>query len=188
MRRVGAGVFGGAVLLGGISAQAAVPPLVQLPDRQLQTRSANMLGNELLRRNATAPIILRVRELTSKYLSGGSDKDFSPQVQVAVAEAPPLLGPGIECRSLRLRLDLAFPTNWLPALVIDGPWCLTQTGWQATTLRVSGAIPKVVQPLPWDNHGQETTTLVVTPTQGQGAALDPLGAAPPDPQQKVSKG
>ena len=166
MSRIGPiGVF--VVLSAAISARAAVPPLAQLPDRQLETRSATILGTELLRRNATPRIILRVRELTGKYLSGGSDRDFSPQVQVAVTAAPPLIGPASTCRSLHLRLDLAFPSNWLPPLVIDGPWCLTPAGWQAITLQVRGAIPKSPGqlPLPSDNHGLETTTLHVTPTR-----------------------
>ena len=152
-------------VVAGLPARAAVPPLSQLPDRQLDGHSASVLGNELLRRNAGTREILQFRELISKRLSGGSDKDFAPQLQVAVAAAPALLGPGVACRSLRLRYDPAFPTNYLPALVIDGPWCLTRSGWQAMTLRVSGAFPKPPSelPRPWDNHGLETTTLVVTP-------------------------
>ena len=164
LSRLGVGIL--AIVSAGISGWAAVPPLPPLPDRQLETRSAKALGRELLRRNATTPIILRVRQLTGKYLSGGSDKDFSPQLQVAVAPAAPLMGAGIACRSLRLRLNLAYPTNYLPALVIEGPWCLTPSGWTATTLRVSGAVPKAPSqiPRPTDNHGLETTTLVITPT------------------------
>ncbi len=147
---------------------AAPESLPQVDDAQLQSHSATALGNELLRRNASTRDILAVRELTSKYLGGGADKDFSPQLQVAVAPAPSLLGPGSVCRSLRLRLDPAFPSNYLPAVVIDGPWCLTRLGWEAMTLQVSGAFPKPFSevPRPWDNHGLETTTLVITPLPG----------------------
>ena len=153
------------------AAVATTPALPQLPDRQLASHSGTLLGNELLRRNFDAPEILRVRELASKTLSGGYDRDLSPQERVAVRPAPPLMGAGIECRTLALTLDPAWPSNYLPSIHINGPWCLTPSGWQATTLLIDGAYPKAPGevPRPADNHGLETTRLVITPTTGPRA-------------------
>lgn len=155
----------------GTSARAAVPPLPQLPDRQMTSRSGTALGNELLRRNFDASEILRVRELATKTLSGGFDRVLSPRERVAVTPAPALMGAGTPCRTLAITLDPAWPSNYLPSIHIDGPWCLTQTGWSATTLTINGAWPKAPSqvPRPWDNHGLETTRLVVNATNSNGA-------------------